>query len=133
MAFLAGDVSGGADAWAGFAYVSLVSMFLGFFAWYAGLARGGIAQIGQVQLAQPVLTLVWAALLLAEHLTPGMVAASLIVLACVVATQRTRVQSALAAPIGNLSSVTDSALLDDRELLNRARSATCTRRATTDC
>ncbi len=98
VAFLAGDVSGGADAWAGFAYVSLISMFLGFFAWYAGLARGGIAQIGQVQLAQPVLTLVWASLLLGEHLTPGMVAASLIVLACVVATQRTRVQTAPPRP-----------------------------------
>ena len=75
----------------GFAYVSLVSLFLGFFAWYAGLARGGIARIGQIQLSQPVLTLVWAALLLGEHVTPGMVAAALIVLACVVATQRTRV------------------------------------------
>ncbi len=69
-------------------------MFLGFFAWYAGLARGGIARIGQVQLAQPVLTLLWAALLLGEDVTPGMVAAALIVLACVVATQRTRVAPA---------------------------------------
>ena len=33
-------------------------MFLGFFAWYAGLARGGVARVGQIQLAQPVLTLV---------------------------------------------------------------------------
>ena len=41
-------------------------MFLGFFAWYAGLARGGVARIGQIQLAQPVLTLVWSALLLGE-------------------------------------------------------------------
>ena len=94
VAMAAGDLSGGADAWAGFAYVSLISMFLGFFAWYAGLARGGIAQIGQVQLTQPVLTLMWAALLLGEHVSPGMVAAALIVLACVVATQRTRVDAA---------------------------------------
>jgi drug/metabolite transporter (DMT)-like permease len=91
VTLLAGDLSGDAEAWAGFAYVSLISMFLGFFAWYAGLARGGIARIGQVQLAQPVLTLLWAALLLGEDVTPGMVAAALIVLACVVATQRTRV------------------------------------------
>ena len=96
---LAGDLSGGADAWAGFAYVSLVSMFLGFFAWYAGLARGGIARIGQVQLAQPVLTLLWAALLLGEDVTPGMVAAALIVLACVVATQRTRVAAPPGIPV----------------------------------
>ena len=40
VAVLTGDMSGGANAWLGFAYVSLVSMFLGFFAWYAGLARG---------------------------------------------------------------------------------------------
>jgi len=38
---LTGDLSGGTGAWLGFAYVCLFSMFLGFFAWYAGLARGG--------------------------------------------------------------------------------------------
>ena len=69
----------------------VVSMFLGFFAWYAGLARGGVAKIGQVQLAQPVLTLVWAAALLGEEVGLATVAASLAVLLCVVATQRTRV------------------------------------------
>jgi drug/metabolite transporter (DMT)-like permease len=90
---LAGDLSGGGDAWLGFAYVSVVSMFLGFFAWYAGLARGGIAKIGQVQHAQPVLTLVWAALLLGEDVTGATVLAALAVLACVVAIQRTRVST----------------------------------------
>jgi drug/metabolite transporter (DMT)-like permease len=82
---------GGANAWLGFAYVSVVSMFLGFFAWYAGLARGGVAKIGQVQLAQPVLSLLWAALILGESVGPATVGAALAVLACVVATQRTRV------------------------------------------
>ena len=53
----ASGATAGATAWLGFAYVSVISMFLGFFAWYAGLARGGVARIGQVQLAQPVLTL----------------------------------------------------------------------------
>jgi drug/metabolite transporter (DMT)-like permease len=81
----------GATAWLGFAYVSVISMFLGFFAWYAGLARGGIAKIGQVQLAQPVLSLVWAALILGESVGPATAGAALAVLACVVATQRTRV------------------------------------------
>jgi drug/metabolite transporter (DMT)-like permease len=99
----AGDLSGGTDAWGAFAYVSVVSMFLGFFAWYAGLARGGIAQIGQVQLSQPVLTLLWAALLLGEHISPGMVVAALAVLACVVATQRTRVQAV--SPRASVASV----------------------------
>jgi drug/metabolite transporter (DMT)-like permease len=70
--------------------VSTVSMFLGFFAWYAGLARGGVARIGQVQLAQPVLTLVWSALLLGEHVGLVTLATALAVLACVAATQRAR-------------------------------------------
>jgi len=76
--------------WTAFAYVSGVSMFLGFFAWYAGLARGGIARVGQVQLAQPVLSLGWAAVLLGEPVTSTAVVAALAVLACVVATQRAR-------------------------------------------
>jgi drug/metabolite transporter (DMT)-like permease len=69
-------------------------MFLGFFAWYAGLARGGVAKIGQVQLAQPVLTIVWSGLILGESVGPGTIAAAVVVLACVVATQRTRVTPA---------------------------------------
>ena len=81
----------GGAAWAGFAYVTVISMFLGFFAWYAGLARGGIAQVGQIQLAQPLLTLIWSALLLGEAVTPASIVAALVVLACVVLLQRTRV------------------------------------------
>jgi drug/metabolite transporter (DMT)-like permease len=90
-ALLAHGAHAGASAWLGFSYVSVVSMFLGFFAWYAGLARGGIAKIGQVQLAQPVMGLVWAALVLGESIGPATIAGALAVLACVVATQRTRV------------------------------------------
>ena len=85
-----GGVQAGADAWLGFAYVSVISMFLAFFAWYHGLALGGVARIGQVQLAQPVLTLAWAALILGERVTLAMVVAALAVLACVLATQRAR-------------------------------------------
>jgi drug/metabolite transporter (DMT)-like permease len=88
----------GTDAWLGFAYVSLFSMFLGFFAWYRGLALGGIARIGQIQLGQPVLTLVWAALLLGERVTAATVAAALAVLACVGLTQRARVSRARTPP-----------------------------------
>jgi drug/metabolite transporter (DMT)-like permease len=80
----------GTTAWLGFAYVAIVSMFLGFFAWYAGLARGGVARIGQVQLAQPVLTLGWSALLLGESVGPATLITALAVLACVAATQRAR-------------------------------------------
>jgi len=84
-----GDVQ--PSAWFGFGYVSLFSMFLGFFAWYGGLARGGVARIGQVQLAQPLLTLVFAVAVLGETVTPATVVTAVVVLACVVATQRARV------------------------------------------
>jgi len=56
-----------ASAVAGLAYVSFVSMGLGFFAWYQGLATGGVARVGRLQLAQPALTLLWSALLLRER------------------------------------------------------------------
>jgi drug/metabolite transporter (DMT)-like permease len=77
-------------AWLGFAYVSLVSMLLGFFAWYRGLALGGAARVGQVQLAQPVLTLAWSALLLGETVGAATVLAALGVIGSVAITQRVR-------------------------------------------
>lgn len=77
-------------AWLGLAYVSVVSMFAGFFAWYRGLAAGGVARISQLQLAQPVLTLAWSALLLAEHIGPGTIVAGLAVIAAVALTLRAR-------------------------------------------
>lgn len=80
----------GTDAWACFAYVSIISMFLGFFAWYAGLARGGVARVGQLQLAQPVLTMGWAALVLGEAIGVAELGTAMLVLTCVVATQRVR-------------------------------------------
>ncbi|MGO2113002.1 MAG: DMT family transporter [Pseudoclavibacter sp.] len=52
--------------WGAFAYLSVVSMFLGFFAWYRGLAIGPMAQVSQVQLIQPVMSILWAAMLLGE-------------------------------------------------------------------
>src|SRR5215211_4347675 len=81
----------GTDAWLGFAYVSLFSMFLGFFAWYAGLALGGVAKAGQTQLLQTPLTLALAALVLGEHITLGAMVCTLAVLASIVGTQRARV------------------------------------------
>ncbi|WP_440071132.1 DMT family transporter [Streptosporangium sp. OZ121] len=84
------DVRPTAASLAGFAYVGLVSMFLGFIPWYAGLAMGGIARAGQTQLAQPLLTLLWAWLLLGELFGPVTIAAALAVLACVALTQRAR-------------------------------------------
>ena len=85
------------SAWAGFAYLSVVSMFLGFFAWYRGLALGGVARVSQVQLAQPVLTVAWSALLLGEHIGLATVLAGAAVLACAAASRRTRINSSVAA------------------------------------
>ncbi|HEY0845839.1 MAG TPA: DMT family transporter [Noviherbaspirillum sp.] len=61
-------VTASAQAWIGFGYVSVFSMFIGFFFWYKGLALGGIARVGQVQLLQPFLTLVGAAVIVGETL-----------------------------------------------------------------
>ncbi len=77
-------------AWAAFAYVALISAFAGFFAWYRGLALGGVARVGQLQLAQPVLSLAWAWLLLGEAVTWPMAGTALAIVACVVATQKAR-------------------------------------------
>jgi drug/metabolite transporter (DMT)-like permease len=68
--------------WAAFAYLGVISMFLGFFAWYHGLAIGPMARVSQVQLAQPVMSICWAALLLGEHLTWATVIGGLAVIAC---------------------------------------------------
>lgn len=59
-----------ASAWAGFGYVSLFSMFVGFLFWYRGLALGGAARIGQLQLLQTFFGLGLAALLLGEAVSP---------------------------------------------------------------
>ncbi|GIH24267.1 membrane protein [Acrocarpospora phusangensis] len=79
------------EAFAGFAWVGVISMFLGFVPWYAGLAMGGIARAGQTQLLQPLLTLLWAWLLLSEDFGASTVVAALAVLVCVAATQRARI------------------------------------------
>ncbi|WP_210484987.1 DMT family transporter [Microvirga antarctica] len=55
-------------SWIGFAYVSVISQYLGFFAWNAGLAIGGIAHVSQVQLLQTFLTLLLASLLNGESI-----------------------------------------------------------------
>jgi len=61
------DWSAHASAWAGFCYVAVFSMFLGFLAWNKGLAIAGIAKVGQIQLLQPFVALAAAALLLGEE------------------------------------------------------------------
>ncbi len=73
----------GPGAWAGLAYVSLFSMLIGFVFWYRGLAQGGIAAVGQLQLLQPFFGLALAATLLHEQVSPLMVVVTLGVVACV--------------------------------------------------
>jgi drug/metabolite transporter (DMT)-like permease len=82
--------------WAAFAYLAVVSMFLGFFAWYRGLAIGPMAQVSQVQLVQPVLTIMWAALLLGEQLTLPTVLGGLAVILCATVAVRIRLDRAAA-------------------------------------
>ena len=77
----AGSVRGA--AWGGFAYVTLFSMWLGFFAWYRGLALGGTVRVSQVQLVQPFLSLLFAVPVLGERLDATTVAFSLAVIAIV--------------------------------------------------
>ena len=84
------------------AYLTFISMFLGFFAWYRGLAEGGIARVGQVQLAQPLLTVGWAWLLLDETVEPETIAAGCVVVFSIWLTLRSRV-TAIAAPLRKTS------------------------------
>ena len=75
-------------AWAGLFYVSLFSMFIGFLFWYRGLALGGIAAVGQLQLLQPFMGLMLAAGLLHETVSLGMVISTLGALACVLGAKK---------------------------------------------
>ncbi|MBN9241926.1 MAG: DMT family transporter [Mesorhizobium sp.] len=77
-----------APAWLGLAYVSVFSMLVGFIFWYRGLALGGIAGVGQLQLLQPFFGLVLAALLLHEPVAWTMIAATAVVVGCVAFARR---------------------------------------------
>ncbi|WP_184448085.1 DMT family transporter [Xanthomonas sp. 3498] len=70
-------------AWLGLGYVSLFSMLIGFVFWYRGLAQGGIAAVGQLQLFQPFIGLGLAALLLHETVSWTMLAVTLVAMVCV--------------------------------------------------
>ncbi|WP_255952883.1 DMT family transporter [Streptomyces odontomachi] len=74
----------------GVLWVAAGSQFLGLVVWYRGMATIGIPRASQLQLAQPLLTLVWSVLLLGEHLTVAAPLTALAVLACIAVTQRSR-------------------------------------------
>ena len=70
-------------AWISLGYVSVFSMLIGFVFWYRGLAQGGIAAVGQLQLLQPFFGLALAATLLHETVSLGMLAVTVAVIGCV--------------------------------------------------
>ena len=72
-----------ASAWACLAYLGTMSMYLGFFAWNAGLARGGVARVAQTQLAQPFITIALSAPLLGERIDAETVLFAAVVVALV--------------------------------------------------
>jgi drug/metabolite transporter (DMT)-like permease len=78
----------GAPAWWALGYVAVFSMLVGFLFWYRGLAQGGIAAVGQLQLLQPFFGLALAALLLHETVSAGMLLVTLAAVACVAGARR---------------------------------------------
>ncbi|SMG48092.1 DMT family transporter [Agreia pratensis] len=82
-----------ASHWLAFGYLALVSMFLGFFAWYRGLAIGPISQVSQIQLVQPVLTIIWSALIVGERLDLLVWLGAVVVVVCAATAVRARMLS----------------------------------------
>lgn len=80
-----------ANAWIAFAYVSVFSMFVGFFAWNAGLVMGGVARVSQVQLLQTFVTLGLSAVINGEHVGPSTIAVAALVVAIVAAGRNARI------------------------------------------
>ncbi|MCB9585633.1 MAG: DMT family transporter [Polyangiaceae bacterium] len=78
------------SAWLGFGYVSVVSMFLAFVVWYAGLAGAGIARASQLQLLQPLFSMALASWLLHESLPQGIWIAMAALIPLIVAANRSR-------------------------------------------
>ena len=83
--------------WLGLLYVALFSQWIGFFAWNAGMAIGGIARVSQVQLLQPFITFALAALVNGETITPQIILFAAAVVATVAISTRRRARRAVAA------------------------------------
>jgi drug/metabolite transporter (DMT)-like permease len=80
--------------WLGLLYVALFSQWIGFFAWNAGLAMGGIARVSQIQLLQPFVTFALAALFNDETITLQILLFAAAVVATVAISTRTRARNA---------------------------------------
>jgi drug/metabolite transporter (DMT)-like permease len=85
------------SAWIGFAYVALMSQYIGFFAWNAGLAMGGVARVSQVQLLQTFVTLLVSAVVLGETIDSVTLLFAVAVVAVVLAGRMTGVRRAAVA------------------------------------
>ena len=72
-----------AASWAAFGYVAVFSMWMGFFAWYRGMAWGGTLRVSQVQLLQPFVSILLSVPLLGERLRPATLGFSIAVMLCV--------------------------------------------------
>jgi drug/metabolite transporter (DMT)-like permease len=83
------------QTWLAFLYLGVFSMFIGYIAWYRGLALGGTARVSQVQLIQAPIAILWSALLLGETITPLMLAAALIVLGCIIIARRAPIRAGM--------------------------------------
>lgn len=86
----------------GLIYIAAGSQFLGFVVWYRGMGLIGVTRASQIQLAQPLLTLVWAVTLMGEELAPGVPVTAVIVLGCIVITQRAAHDASPTEPLRNL-------------------------------
>lgn len=85
--------AGTPSAWAAVTYLGVLSQFLGFWAWYGAMARGGIALVGQVQLLQTFLTLAAARLLFAEPVPPLAWAVAALTVVCILGARRSAVRA----------------------------------------
>ena len=103
-----------AAAWGGFLYVSVFSMWLGFFAWYRGLALGGMLRVSQIQLLQPFLSMALAMPVLGETLSPATVGFSLAVMATVFLSRRMAVATTSPAPARSTAPATAADFSGDR-------------------
>jgi drug/metabolite transporter (DMT)-like permease len=84
---------GSASSWGGFFYLACFSSFLGFFAWYRGLAAGGVAKVSQCQLLQPFLTLTFATLFLGESLHASALLSAVLVGASILISRNSKIHS----------------------------------------
>jgi drug/metabolite transporter (DMT)-like permease len=87
-------------AWTSLAYLGIMSMYLGFFAWNAGMALGGVARVSQAQLSQSFITLGISALLLGEHIDGETIVCAVLVVGLVFLGRNLRVATASLDPAG---------------------------------